>query len=236
MATKDVKTEDETITGAPLTPSADNDEATTSAADNAPKAALSDTAVGIPIQAIYVDGIDKSDDTSELAATVGFLPIPPELIAGYDWQAALLMGAIHPRIEKAIEICVEEMLTLQLIPSRPSWACGICHISGVKVPPIIHKTTNVNYMGDRVALNIVAVALCEKNKCYVAMDEQIEKAREEKMKDMCAACGITRKNIALQACSACGKRFYCSKVCQRKHWHIHRAMCSHTPKAKPRKQ
>jgi hypothetical protein len=42
------------------------------------------------------------------------------------------------------------------------------------------------------------------------------------LKDMCEVCGKNTKNI----CSKCMKVKYCSKVCQKSHWRVHKLECA----------
>ena len=47
------------------------------------------------------------------------------------------------------------------------------------------------------------------------------------MPDACGGCGITAEKSAepLMRCAKCAHRMYCGKVCQKKHWKIHKKVC-----------
>ncbi|KAK5167429.1 uncharacterized protein LTR77_007128 [Saxophila tyrrhenica] len=49
---------------------------------------------------------------------------------------------------------------------------------------------------------------------------------------LCAACGADQKSNGepLRDCSGCGARKYCPRSCQKKHWKLHRFMCTYPRK------
>ena len=149
----------------------------------------------------------------------------------YGMQSPVYIKAIKTR---SPEWVLPRLATIQIRQALASCTAGVPYDFGNKT--MLEATTGSMFPGETTLKNVGSQKIIEtKTKTGMVIPQFIGPPTDDEIglkpiyaNHLCGGCGKTQKEDGkdLEWCARCKDRKYCSKGCQKKHWKVHKIICT----------